>query len=286
MGGIFCEAKKGGKKLQRAKEEKMESSKVALITGGANGIGKVVAHRMLLGGYRVAISDVDKEALKDFGRLHSSAALLCINADVTINSDVLEMIDKILRVWGRLDILVNNAGGGSSVPWFVMRQRKPYPTVSIRVEDCDLRMWEKGLSLNLKSCFLCSKAAIPHLINQKGCMVNVASMAARFGAILGGADYASSKASVLGLTRRLARELGPFGVRCNVVAPGFTLSPRLERVWAGKCVSEREKILSQIPLGRFATPEEQANAIVFLCSEKSSYLTGVILDVNGGFCFT
>jgi len=267
-------------------EKNMEPAKVVLITGGANGIGKATAERMLTDGYRIAVSDIDEEALSQLKNSFSKDMLLCIKADVTSSSSIVQMIDNVLGAWGQLDILVNNAGGGSSVPWFVMRQGKFDSSTSNQVEDCNLERWEQGLNLNLKSCFLCSKAAIPHLIRQKGCIVNVSSMAARFGAILGGVEYASSKAAILGLTRRLSRELGPFGVRCNAVAPGFTLSPRLERVWAGRSQLEKEKILSQIPLGRFATCQEQANVIAFLCSQRASYLTGIVLDVNGGFYFT
>jgi NAD(P)-dependent dehydrogenase (short-subunit alcohol dehydrogenase family) len=167
-----------------------------------------------------------------------------------------------------VDILVNNAGGGTSLRY---------------LEEVTEDDWKLTIDSNLKSAFLCCRAVTPPMKRQRyGRIVNVSSVAGRNVSRLSGPQYSSAKAGMLGLSRHLAQDLGPFGITVNAVAPGPTLVDRVAKKWALRSEADRAHILSNIPLGRLAEPEEVATVIAFLASDDARYVTGVTIDVNGG----
>jgi meso-butanediol dehydrogenase / (S,S)-butanediol dehydrogenase / diacetyl reductase len=254
--------------------------KVAIVTGAAkpDSIGCEVARRLLKEGMQVVIADLYEEGfpgLKQF---------FCIRTDASEPNSAAQMVDSAISRFQRIDILVNCVGGS----WGITRKDLlASPPLGFRgLTNCSLEDWRTIVAANLDSVFYCSRAAAPHLKKQGGAIVNVASVAARKGIPLGSegssGPYAVAKAGVMGLTRQLALELGPFGVRVNCVAPGVIASGRLKRVMAltGK---ERgpEGPLSTIPMGRIGTVDECAALIVALCTDDTSYMTGVTVDANG-----
>jgi NAD(P)-dependent dehydrogenase (short-subunit alcohol dehydrogenase family) len=203
------------------------------------------------------------KALHDGG--HEAVA---VAGDITRAATIRRMVQTALKAFGRLDILVNNAGGSPHALAF-----KEVPEWA----------WQRTLASNLKSAFFCSQAVVP-IMQKQGCgqIINVASFAGRQRSQLSGADYASAKAGLIGLTRHLAWELGPLGIRVNAVAPGVTLTNRVRAMWQKRTRAYQQGVLAGIPLGRLAEPIDVARAIAFLASAESSYITGATLDVNGG----
>lgn len=254
--------------------------KVAIVTGAAkpDSIGCEVARRLRKEGMQVVIADLYEEgfpALKQF---------FCIRTDASEPNSVGQMMDLVISRFQRIDVLVNCVGGS----WGITRKDLlASPPLGFRgLTNCTLEDWRTIVAANLDSVFYCSRAAAPHLKKQGGAIVNIASVAARKGIPPGSegssGPYAVAKAGVMGLTRQLALELGPFGVRVNCVAPGVIASGRLKRVMAltGK---ERgpEGPLATIPMGRTGTVDECAALIVALCTDDTSYMTGVTVDANG-----
>jgi NAD(P)-dependent dehydrogenase (short-subunit alcohol dehydrogenase family) len=254
--------------------------KVAIVTGAAkpDSIGHEVALRLIGEGMQVVVADLYEEG---FPALRQC---FCLRTDVADAAAVETMTTRAFEKFGRIDVLVNCVGGS----WGITRQDllAPPPPGFRGLTNCALSDWRTIVAANLDSAFYCARAAAPHLKKQGGAIVNVASVAARKG-IPPGAEgssgpYAVAKAGVMGLTRQLALELGPFGVRVNCVAPGVIASGRLKKVseMAGK---ERgpEGPLSQIPMKRVGTVAECAALIVALCTDDTSYMTGVTIDANG-----
>jgi 3-oxoacyl-[acyl-carrier protein] reductase len=170
--------------------------------------------------------------------------------------------------WGRLDILVNNAGVGTS----------PIPFEEIPSED-----WDHTMALHLRSSFLCVRDTASIMKRQSyGRVINVSSFGGRNYSLLSGPHYTAAKAGLLGLTRHMAAELGPYGICVNAVAPGIVLTERVKAKWEARAEEDRKGILSNIPLRRLAQPEEVASVIAFLASDDASYVNGVCIDVNGG----
>jgi 3-oxoacyl-[acyl-carrier protein] reductase len=253
--------------------------KVAIVTGAAkpDSIGFAVAQRLLGEGCEVVVADLYEEGFSRFNGL-------CIKTDVADPASVQGMIDKTVQSFGRLDILVNCVGGSWGITEGDLTAAPPRGFRG--VTNCELADWRTIVAANLDSAFYCARAAAPHLKKQGGAIVNVASVAARKG-IPPGAEgssgpYAVAKAGVMGLTRQLALELGPFGVRVNCVAPGVIASGRLNKVLA---ISPKDRgpegPLSQIPMKRVGTVAETAALIVALCTDDTGYMTGVTVDVNG-----
>ena len=178
------------------------------------------------------------------------------------------MVRRVVDAWGRLDILVNNAGMGT-------------PTVP--VETIVPADWDATVALNLKSAFLAIRAAVPVMKAQKsGRIVNVSSFAGRNFSRISGPQYSAAKAGIIGLTKHMAVELGPFGIGVNSVAPSIVLTARVKGKWEARAADEQQRILAGIPLRRLAQPEEVATVIAFLASDDSSYVNGVCIDINGG----
>jgi 3-oxoacyl-[acyl-carrier protein] reductase len=255
------------------------SQRVAIVTGAAkpDGIGFAVARGLLEEGCEVVVADLYAEGFSAFGGL-------CIKADVADPDAVEAMVGKTIDTHGRIDILVNCVGGS----WGITERdlRSPPRRGFLGLTNCELADWRTILGANLDSAFYCCRAAATYLKRQGGAIVNVSSVAARKG-IPPGAEgssgpYAVAKAGVMALTRQLALELGPYGVRVNCVAPGVIASGRLEKVFALTGEGRGpEGPLSQIPIGRVGSAAETAALIVALCTDDAGYMTGVTVDVNG-----
>ena len=249
------------------------AGKAAIVTGGAKGLGRSFAMALACHDCAVLIADVDEEELRKTSKEIVKAGGRCIfqKADVTRSRDVAAMVQQIMEAYGRIDILINNAGGSMGVP--------KVPIDEILEDD-----WDRVVNLNMKGTFLCTKAVVPIMKRQKsGKIVNLSSITARIGGELTPVQYVCSKGAISTFTRHVAQELGPFGINVNAIAPGITLTQRLEGMWTQrKTEEERNAYLARIPLGRLGTVDEMTKAVVFLCSSDADYITGITLDVNGG----
>jgi 3-oxoacyl-[acyl-carrier protein] reductase len=244
--------------------------RVALITGGAAGIGQATALRFAEEGARVVICDVTEEA----GR--QTAAMLGPDAafykvDVTDRQAVQEWVDDVAARHGRIDILVNNAG--------ILRdaQLVKYKDGQI-VGQMSEEDFDRVIAVNLKGVFNCTQAVVPYMIRQGGGVILNASSVVGLDGNFGQTNYVATKAGVIGMTKVWARELGRYGIRVNAVAPGFILTDMVRQM--------PEKILEgmrgRIPLGRLGDPRDVANAYLFLASDEAAYITGAVLRVDGG----
>lgn len=241
---------------------------VALITGASSGIGRATAEAMGRSGTRVAANYCKNRAGAEAAVeaiVKAGGQATAIRADVTRRADVEAMVEKVRERWGRIDILVNNAGD-------LLARR----TLADMTED----YWDQIMALNLKSAFLCVKAVWEEMAARKsGCIINVTSIAGRNGGGPGAAAYAAAKGGLLTYTKGLAKELAPYGVRVNAVAPGVISTPYHERYSPPELF---QKYVASIPMGRAGTPEEVAEVMVFLASPAARYLTGETVEVNGG----
>ncbi len=238
--------------------------KIAIVTGGAQGIGKTIATQLAQEGANVVIADVMEEVAKSTAQEISQkgSEAISIGVDVSILSSVEEMVKKTLDKFGRIDILVNNAGITRDA--LVMRMKE---------ED-----WDLVLNINLKGAFNCIKVVSPVMMKQKaGKIVNIASIVGIIGNA-GQANYSASKGGLIALTKTCARELAGRRINVNAVAPGFIQTSMTERLSA----QVKEKLSSQIPFGEIGKPEDVASAVLFLVSEKASYITGEVIKVDGG----
>lgn len=239
-------------------------NKVALVTGSARGIGKVIALILAKQGADVVISDVlvedGENTVKEIQALGRKS--LFISCDVSNSEDVENLISKTVAEFGQLDVLVNNAG--------ITRD-----TLMIRMKDED---WDKVLNINLKGSFLCTRAAAKVMMKKRtGRIVNISSVVGIMGN-LGQVNYSASKAGLIGLTKSSAKELAPRGITVNAIAPGF-----IETEMTQKLTEQvRESYLKVIPLKNFGSPEDVANAVAFLASEEARYISGEVIRVDGG----
>ncbi|MFY4775334.1 3-oxoacyl-ACP reductase FabG [Metabacillus sp. RGM 3146] len=238
------------------------ADKVALITGGAKGIGKETAKKFLQEGAKVVICDYDQSAglaiLEEFGEDRATF----FKVDVTDTAQIEEMINSTLDTFGRIDILINNAG----------------ITIDGLLSKMDETAWEKVISVNLSGVFKCTKAVIPVMLDQgSGVILNASSIVGLYGNI-GQTNYAATKAGVIGLTKSWAKELGPKGIRVNAVAPGFIETGMISEVPKKILDMMKEKT----PLKKIGQPEDIASAYLFLASDDANYINGAILSVDGG----
>ncbi len=243
----------------------MLKGKVALVTGGSRGIGASIAECLAKNGAQVAITYVSSpekaEAVAEKCRSYGvSAKAYCSNAAVHADAD--QLVQSVVNDLGGLDVLVNNAG--------------------ITKDNLILRMseeqWDQVITTNLKSCFNLTKHTAKHMMRtRKGSIINISSVVGVFGNA-GQSNYAASKAGMIGFTKSMAKELASRNIRCNALAPGF-IETEMTHVLDEKT---KESFLKGIPLGRLARPEEVAEAVLFLASDQSSYITGQVLSVCGG----
>jgi 3-oxoacyl-[acyl-carrier protein] reductase len=240
------------------------SEKIAIVTGGAQGIGQAIATSLAKEGADVVVADLDAERCQDTVAFVQELGRNAMAVSVNIGDwdQVKGMIDRVLKEWGRVDILVNNAG--------ITRDG-----LLMRMKDED---WHAVLQINLTGTFFCAKAVLPSMSKQRsGRIVNIASIVGAIGNV-GQANYAASKAGVIGLTKTIAREYASRNITVNAVAPGF-IDTAMTRNLSGEI---KETLLNQIPLKRLGQPSDVADAVCFLCSGKAGYITGHVLHVNGG----
>ena len=238
--------------------------KVAIVTGGARGIGKSIAIRLASAGANVVVADVLEEIAKSTAEEISQKGIeaISIGVDVSSLSSVEKMVKKSLDKFGRIDILVNNAG--------VTRD-----SLIMRMKEED---WDLVLDINLKGAFNCTKVVSPIMMKQRsGKIVNIASIVGISGNA-GQANYSASKGGLIALTKTCAKELASRQINVNAVAPGFIQTSMTERLPA----EVKEKLSSQIPFGKIGKPEDVANAVLFLVSEEAIYITGEVIKVDGG----
>ena len=238
--------------------------KVALVTGGGQGIGRVIGDNLAKSGAHVVLGDINLENAEKSAKAilanggSASATLL----NVADPENVKEVFDLIVKEFKPLDILVNNAGITKD-------------GLFVRMKEDD---WDRVLAVNLKGSFLCGQQAAKQMMKQRqGAIVNIASIVGVMGNA-GQANYSASKAGLIGLTKTMARELAPRNITVNAVAPGF-IDTEMTRVLDEKI---KDKLIEQIPLSRLGLPDDIAHSVAFLVSDRSSYITGQVMNVNGG----
>lgn len=241
-------------------------SRTVLVTGAATGIGRETAKRFAAEGYNVAVhyhkSEAAAQSLMDELKARH-ASVIRVQADVRDAYAVKAMAEKVHRAFGRIDALVNNAG---------IAQQKLFT-------DITQRDWDDMFDVNVKGVFHCCQAVLPGMISRKaGSIVNVSSIWGVVGASCE-VHYSAAKAAVIGLTRALAKEVGPSGIRVNGVAPGVIET----HMTAGLDAETMEALRTDTPLGTIGTPRDVADAIYYLASERAGFVTGQVLGVNGGF---
>jgi 3-oxoacyl-[acyl-carrier protein] reductase len=240
--------------------------KIALITGAGQGMGKAVAFTLAQQGAQIAINDRNKDAaeetVSELQKLGFNA--IAVPADVTQKNDVQHMIQKTMGHFGTLHILINNAG--------IL-----YPTKVIDIPEDE---WDRVIDVNLKGTFLCSQAVLPTLQkNNWGRIVNFSSTAGKNISTVGGAHYTAAKAGILGFTRHLAKEVATHNITVNAVCPGLIDTDMVRNTIAP---DRQQAYANSFPISRLGKPEEVADLVAFLCSDKAAYITGASLDINGG----
>ncbi len=246
--------------------------KVGIVTGAGGGIGRAIAMKLADQGVVVVLVDLVLQGIEEVAQeiRQGGGEAVTHGADVGDEAQVRECIAKTMDNHGRIDLLVNNAGISPKKA----TGSKAYLT------EIPLSEWENVLRVNLTSVFLMCGASIPHMVRQgSGAIVNISSSAALDGGILAATHYSASKGAVAAMTRTLSKEMAPHGIRVNAVAPG-----RVATAMAKLSSNERNQAaLSRIPIGRFAEPEEIADSVAYLLSDQASYITGVTLNVSGGY---
>ena len=247
--------------------------KVALITGAGSGIGRASALEFARHGANVVLADIDADAASETATLigSSEGKSLVVKVDVSSGDDVGLMVEQAIAEFGRLDYAHNNAGTEGRID-------SSRGTLGTTEEE-----WDRLMSINLKGVWMCMRAEIPHMLEQGGgAIVNSGSISSLVGSTAGFVAYSASKSGILGLTRSAALEFAPKNVRINVVCPGYIATPLWQK-YIDEDPSVKDTISQRQPIGRLGTAEEVAQAVVWLCSDASSLITGVALPLDGGF---
>jgi 3-oxoacyl-[acyl-carrier protein] reductase len=240
------------------------SNRVAIVTGSGQGIGREIALMLAERGASVIVSDVNNDTAKSAAAEieAKNGKGIAVPANVTIAAEVNKLVEQAISSFGHIDILVNNAG--------ITRDG-----LLMRMSEAD---WDLVLTVNLKGAFICTQAVIRHMMRQRwGRIVNIASVVGVIGNA-GQANYAASKAGLIGLTKTTAREVASRGITVNAVAPGFIDTGMTQKL----SENVKQEFLKQIPVGYLGLPKDVAYAVAFLVSEEAHYITGQVLNVNGG----
>jgi NAD(P)-dependent dehydrogenase (short-subunit alcohol dehydrogenase family) len=242
--------------------------KVAVVTGASSGIGKSISELYAREGAAVVLPDINQELGEETTQAIREAGgeAMFVRADVSKPSDCEEMVKAALDQYGRLDFACNNAGiGGDQNP----------------TADYSIEAWEKAIAVNLSGVFYCVKYEIPAMLKSGGgSIINIASILGRVG-FAGAVGYVAAKHGVLGLTKNAAMEYAPHGIRVNVVGPGFISTPLIQELESNAEVNNM--LISLHPIGRLGRPEEVAELVIWLSSEKSAFVTGAYIPVDGGY---
>ena len=242
-------------------------SQIAIVTGGARGIGRAIVLECALRGIVPVIYDIDGEAA---GKVVTEIELSGGNAvsyevDITNVAQIANAVDEVVEKFGRIDVLVNNGG--------VISKES--------ILDITEAEWNRVMDINVKGAVFLSQHVLRYMIPQKqGSIINISSLAGRNGGISTGCAYSVSKAALLGLTKRVARRVAEYGITVNAIAPGTTETDMIKNFTE----DELHHLISTIPIGRLIKPQEIAAIVVFLASEKARSITGAVIDVNGGMC--
>lgn len=244
------------------------SGKTVIVTGGAKGIGKACCELFAKYGANVVVADMNLEGAQqvELELKEKNLSAKAVQVNVKLVADIRDMVKATADAFGRIDILVNNAGILHTTP----------------IEEITEEEWDNIVDINLKSVFFATQAVVPYMKKQRyGKILNLSSLAGRNGGIANGLGYSATKAGIIGLTRGFAARLAKDGIHVNAIAPGSTDTGILDSLSQEKI----DNLVEKIPLGRFGRTEEIANTAVFLCSDEASFVTGAILDVNGGMYF-
>lgn len=243
-----------------------EGSRIALVTGAAGTMGAATARRLAHDSHKVALVDVAADRLKPLAA-ELGAKACAVAADLSNEKDIERAVAEAERALGPVDILVNNAG--------ILSNNKAAATSTDE--------WRRVMSINLDAAFLLARRVLPGMKTRGfGRVVNVCSLAMKSGGITAGTAYTTSKGALAALTFSLAREFAPFGVTVNAISPAYVKTPMVTEQLTE---AQRQELLKQIPVGRFCEPEEFAHCVAFLVSPMSGFITGEILDLNGGLHF-
>lgn len=236
----------------------------ALVTGAARGIGKAIALRLAREEAAVGLMDM-RDPGPAVGQMQAQGyTALPFAVDVTDRESVVRAVDSMVQRFGRIDILVNNAG-------IIVRES---------ILELSLETWKRVMDVNINGNFICSKAVIPHMIERSyGRIVNITSIAGKMGDITASPAYGTSKGAINTFTKSLARQLAPYNITVNAVAP-HAIETDMSAEWSEE---KRRAVVGSIPLKRMGAPEEVAESVLFLVSEGASFITGEILDINGGY---
>ena len=266
----MAEGLAGVSRGKRREKEMRFKDKVAIVTGGASGIGAATARALAKEGSWVAVMDMDSPGLSkmESEMKQQGYPFLAVHGDVASETADESLVKQAVSHFGGIDLLVNNAGISPK------HQGK-----KANLWEMDVGEWDRVMAVNIRGAFLCCHYAVPKMIERKGgAIVNVSSLAAKVGSVVTGCHYVISKAGIVGLTKILAREVADYGIRVNAVAPGRIDTPMIWDVPP----EVNEQYMKTIPLKRLGKPEDVADGILFLLSEAASYITGLVLDVNGG----